>query len=182
MTSPTYEDSVEFETINRPTEVEGARLMASSPKGREDFQWWAIDLIGATPVGGVKKSGADKGIDGKITFTEGDGSLHSILVSVKSGGVNPGMLRDLRGTIDREKADIGVFITLQEATMGMKEEADKSGSYHSDTWNRDYQRIQIITIRELLEDGKQPDLPAFRLPAYQSAPRAKVEAKTDPLL
>ena len=75
--------------------------MVTTPKGRADFQWWAIDLIGATPVGGVKKMGADRGIDGKITFTEANGRLQTVLVSVKSGNVNPSMVRDLRGTVER---------------------------------------------------------------------------------
>ena len=179
----TFEDDVDFEIINRPTEVAGARQMVTTPKGRADFQWWAIDLIGATPVGGVRKMGADRGIDGKITFTEADGRLQTVLVSVKGGHVNPGMVRDLRGTVEREQAAIGMFLTLEEPTAGMREEAVQAGLYHSELWNRDYPHIQIITIREILDEGKQPDLPAFRLPTYQQAPRAKPTApKTDRLI
>ncbi len=178
----TFEDDIDFEIINRPTEVAGARQMVTTPKGRADFQWWAIDLIGATPVGGVKKMGADRGIDGKITFTEANGRLQTILVSVKSGHVNPGMVRDLRGAVEREQAAIGVFLTLEEPTAGMRQEAVQAGRYRSELWNRDYPHIQIITIRELLDGGKQPDLPAFRLPTYQQAPRAKPTAEMERLV
>ena len=178
----TFEDDVDFEIINHPTEVAGARQMVTTPKGRADFQWWAIDLIGATPVGGVKKMGADRGIDGKITFTEANGRLQTVLVSVKSGNVNPSMVRDLRGTVEREQAAIGVFLTLEEPTAGMREEAVQGGIYHSELWNRDYPHIQIITIRGILDEEKQPDLPAFRLPTYQQAPRAKPTAEMERLV
>jgi hypothetical protein len=46
----------------------------------------------------------------------------------------------------------------------------------SDLWNRDYPRIQLLSIRELLEDGRKPELPPFVLPPYQQAERIKPEA------
>ncbi|MDQ6949258.1 MAG: site-specific DNA-methyltransferase, partial [Actinomycetota bacterium] len=73
--------------VGQPTEVEGARQLAQSPEGRYQFQWWALGLVEARPVGGIEKKGADRGIDGRITFPERDGELRSVLVSVKSGHV-----------------------------------------------------------------------------------------------
>lgn len=160
----------------QPTEVEGARQLAQSPEGRYQFQWWALDLVNAMPVGGVEKKGADRGIDGIITFTDKNGALQTVLVSVKSGHVNPGMVAELRGTVEREKAAIGLFVTMEEPTKQMRLEADTSGFYRSDLWKKDYPKIQILSIRDLLELGKKPQLPPFVLPTYQQAPKIVAEA------
>lgn len=160
--------------IGQPTEVEGARALAQSPEGRYQFQWWALALIDATPVSGVEKKGADRGIDGIITFTDQHAKVETVLVSVKSGSVNAAMVRDLRGTIDREHAAIGLFVTLDEPSAPMRQEATTAGVYHSELWNRDYPRLQLLTIRELL-DGQRPQLPPFVLPTYQRAERVPVK-------
>jgi site-specific DNA-methyltransferase (adenine-specific) len=161
--------------IGQPTEVSGARALAQGPDdGRYQFQWWALGLVDARPIGGQKKKGADAGIDGAITFTDAGGKLERVLVSVKSGHVNRAHIGELRGTLDREKAAIGVFVTLEEPSKPMLHEATEAGYWHSDVWNRDYQRIQILSIRELLEEGKRPDLPAFKHQPYQKAERVEL--------
>ena len=159
------------EVIGQPTEVEGARQLAQSPEGRYQFQWWALGLIDAQPVGGVERKGADRGIDGRITFTGEDKKLESVLVSVKSGHVNSSMVRDLKGTVEREKAAMGIFVTLEEPTREMRLEATTAGIYR--VWERDYPKLQIVSIRELLEEGRKPALPPLVLPAYQQAQREK---------
>jgi DNA modification methylase len=166
-------DLTDVPVFGQPTEVEGARQLAQTPQGRYQFQWWALDLIHADPIGGVEKKGKDRGIDGIITFTDKNNELQSVLVSVKSGGVNPGMVRDLKGTLEREKAAIGVFLTLDEPTKEMRLEADTAGIFHSELWNRDYARIQLLSIRELLEENRKPDLPPFVISTYQQAERVK---------
>jgi len=106
---------IEVPVIGQPTEVEGARQLAVGDDGRYQFQWWALNQIDARPLGNIEKKGADRGIDGRITFTTGGkGEMGQALVSVKSGGVNSSMIRDLKGTIEREGAEIGLFITLEE--------------------------------------------------------------------
>jgi hypothetical protein len=131
-------------------------------------------LVDARPIGGQKKKGADAGIDGAITFTDAGGRLERVLVSVKSGHVNAGMIRDLKGTLEREKAAIGVFVTLEEPTKPMLQEAAEAGYWHSEVWNRDYQRIQILSIRELVEEEKRPDLPAFKHQPYRRAEKVQL--------
>ncbi len=164
----------DVEVIGQPTEVEGARQLAQSPEGRYQFQWWALGLIDAQPVGGVERKGADRGIDGRITFTGQDKKLESVLVSVKSGHVNSGQVRDLKGTLDREKAAMGIFVTLEEPTREMRLEATTAGMYR--VWERDYPKIQIVSIRELLEEGRKPALPPLVLPTFHQAERVKERA------
>ncbi|MDZ4180412.1 MAG: DNA methyltransferase [Coriobacteriia bacterium] len=160
--------------VGQPTEVAGARALAEGPDGRYQFQWWALGLVDAQPVGGQKKKGADAGIDGVIGFTDAGGRRDRVIVSVKSGGVNASMIRDLKGTLEREKAALALFVTLDEPSKPMKQEAAEAGFWHSEVWNRDYPRIQIISIRELLEEGKHPDLPAFVHQPYQRAEKVQL--------
>ena len=169
----------DIEVIGQPTEVEGARamLVGSGLEGQYQFQWWALDLIGAQPQGGTQKKGADKGIDGIISFSTGPhGEVGRAIVSVKSGSVNSSMIRDLKGVLERERAEIGLFVTLEEPSAPMRQEAATGGVYHSALSGRDYQRVQILSIKDILEDHRKPDLPLLVLPAYQQAERVRARA------
>ena len=52
---------------------------------------------------------------------EACGRPKRIIVQVKSGHVNRGMIATLKGDMEREKAEIGVFITLQPSTEPMRQ-------------------------------------------------------------
>lgn len=144
----------DYDVVGEPESLADARQLASDD--RYQFQWWALSLIQAQPAGGEAgsrqgKKGKDKGIDGIITFIDDAKSKPKrLIVQVKSGKVKSGDIRDLVGTIERENAAIGVFITLENPTKDMKTEAASAGFYHSPDWNRDYPKIQIMTIEELL--------------------------------
>ena len=153
----------DYEVIGEPETIGGARQLAQDD--RFQFQFWALSLIQARPHGAQGDSrqgrrGADRGIDGTINFTEG-AEAKRVIVSVKSGGVSSGDIRDLVGTVNREKAAIGVFITLGPPTRDMIREAASAGFYRSAGWGKDHAKIQILTIEELLA-GKTVDMP----PAY----------------
>jgi DNA modification methylase len=164
--------NVEAPIIGQPTEVIGARQLAEGEDGRYQFQWWALNLIDARPIGGTEKKGADRGIDGRITFTTGPkGEMGQALVSVKSGHVSRGMISELKGVLEREKAQIGLFVTLEEPSKPMLVEAATAGVYTSPIDHRDYPRIQILSIRDLLEEDKKPVLPVLLMPTYQQAER-----------
>jgi site-specific DNA-methyltransferase (adenine-specific) len=75
----------------------------------------------------------------------------------------------LKGVVEREKAALGLFISLEEPTRDMQAEAASGGFFHSDIWGRDFPKIQLRTVRELLE-GHPFDLPP-RQPMYQPAER-----------
>ena len=174
-----FPDLLEVEVVNRPTEVNGARAMVAdgSLEHRYQFQWWALDLVGATPRGGEEKKGADKGVDGVITFTGAGNKLETCIVSVKSGGVNSETVQALKGAMQTHGAALGLLVTLEEPSAPMKREATEAGYYHSEVSGRDYPRVQIITIRELLDEGRKPNLPLLILPAYQKAEQVKKVAE-----
>jgi site-specific DNA-methyltransferase (adenine-specific) len=125
---------------------------------------WALSLIEARPLGrqsGSKegKKGSDKGIDGVMVFTDDNsGKAKRVIIQVKSGHVKSRDIRDLKGAVEREKAAIGVFLTLEKPTRDMDKEAVEFGFYHSDGWNKDFPRPQILTVEDLL-NGKQVRLP-----------------------
>jgi site-specific DNA-methyltransferase (adenine-specific) len=70
-------------------------------------------------------------------------------------------VRDLRGVVDREKAAIGVLISMEEPTKPMQTEAATAGLYESKTWGKKYPKIQLLTIAELLA-GEKIDMPPIR--------------------
>ena len=157
---------IQLEVIGEPVDVEGAKALAK--QDRYQFQWWALSLVDALPVQEEKKKGADKGMDGVITFIDGPSNkVERAIVQVKSGGVKAGDIRDLKGVMEREKSALGVFITLEPSTQPMQTEAVEAGFHHSPLWRKDYPRIQIVTIEELLQ-GKAPMIPG-KVSGYATA-------------
>ena len=118
------------------------------------FQYWALSLVGAQPYKGGRK-GADGGVDGLIYPEVGKGKTEKIIVSVK-GGDNVGVLaiRDLIATVSREKAAVGVLITLNPPTKPMVGDAAAAGFYES-PHHAPVPKIQILTIEGLLSDHER---------------------------
>jgi site-specific DNA-methyltransferase (adenine-specific) len=167
---------IEFEVIGEPQDVAGARELAS--KDKYQFQWWALDQIDAQPTAG-KKKGSDRGIDGVIPyFANPQEGFKRVVVSVKGGEqINPAMIRDLKGVLDREEEAIGLFLTLRAPTAEMRTEAAAAGFFHSDYWQKSYPRIQILTIDDLFS-GKRPDHP----PKQRAYAEAEAEKRPAPQL
>ena len=170
----TYEVGIErqYDTVGEPTDAGGARELAKHD--RFQFQYWALGLVGARPF--EQKKGADQGIDGRIYFhDEGEsGSTKQIILSVKSGKLKATDVRDLRAVMDRENAAIGVLISLEEPTQPMRSEAASSGFYRSPGWHKNYPRMQLFTISELLK-GARIDMPPQHATerTFKKAPKAK---------
>jgi DNA modification methylase len=144
----------DYHVVGEPiTPDDAAQLAADDPY---QFQWWALGLIGARPA--ERKKGADHGIDGRLYFfDEGADKPKQAIVSVKAGKVQVSHVRDLRGVLDREKAELGVLISFNGPTQPMRTEAASAGFYTS-PWGH-HPRIQLLTVTELLE-GKKLDMPA----------------------
>jgi site-specific DNA-methyltransferase (adenine-specific) len=155
---------VSFEVHGTPKDLEGAQALAVQDKYQ--FQWWAVSLVDAVPYGG-KKKGADSGIDGFIYFKPDGKITEKAIVSVKGGdNVSVAMIRDLAHVVEREKAKIGVFITLAEPTKPMRIEAVKEGFF--ETVFGKFPKIQIVTIGELFA-GKMPQIPNVDEASFKKA-------------
>jgi len=160
-----------YKVIGEPEDFAGATELAS--QNRYQFQWWALSLIHARPYGD-KKKGADTGIDGYLYFKDDPKAAHKrAIVQVKSGHVSARDIRDLGHVIDREQSEIGIFITLENPSRDMKKEVAAKGFYRSLTWNKDFSRLQILTIEELLS-GKEPDVP-HPIPVHKEAEKAETD-------
>lgn len=169
-----FGNSLKFKVIGEPVDIGGAESLADSDPYQ--FQWWALGLVGARPVD--QKKGADKGIDGRLYFHDEaeSGKTKQIIFSVKAGKTGSSHVRDLRGVIEREKAAIGVLLTMQDPTKAMRTEAAGAGFYDS-PWGTKHPRLQILTVEELLE-GKKPDFPPSRdVRTFKSAPKVKRKSK-----
>ena len=170
------EDLSAYSIAGLPEDVESARALATESEhdGRYQFEYWALGLIDARPSG---KRGADAGIDGYINFfDDNSGRAKQIIVQVKSGHVNRGMIATLKGDMEREDAAIGVLITLAEPTEPMNQEAIGAGFYEpAGLPGNQYPKVQILTIEQLL-NGDQPHHPRFAAPGtFKRAARHRVE-------
>jgi len=165
-----FEPLPEYEVIGEPAGLSGAEALAQQDPFQ--FQFWALGLIGARPIGGKKKKGADLGIDGVRYFLDEMKAKQPVtktmLVQVKSGKVGSKDIRDFVGTLTREKAQMGVFITLVEPTGPMKSEAASAGTYTSPWDKKTYPKVQILTIKELLADPYRPNPRCLRVPGGAS--------------
>ena len=163
----------------RPYKVVGvpqdpASAAALAQHDRYQFEWWGVSLVDARPAKD-KKKGADAGVDGIINFfDDNSGRAKRIVVQVKSGGVNRGMIATLKGDMERDKAEIGLFVTLNEPTRQMLQEAASAGFYTPEHYpDHQYPRLQILTVAELL-DGVEAQYPRVAPAAtFRRAPRRR---------
>jgi hypothetical protein len=173
--------SITFEVFGTPKDFDGAKDLAE--RNKYEFQWWACALVNAQPYKG-KKKGADTGIDGIIYFQDDKTEAKKIIVSVKSGeNVTRTMIADLKNTVEREKAQIGLFVTLAPPTKPMIVEATSTGFYESPAHGA-FPKIQILSIEGLLsgkETPKYPDLSRGGL-TFKKAKRETENTKQSDLL
>ncbi len=169
-------DLSDYEVVGVPQDVASAKALAleSEHDGRYQFEYWALGLVDARPSNKNGK-GADAGIDGYINFfDDNSGKAKKIIVQVKSGNVQRDMIATLKGDMTRENADIGIFITLNQPTRPMIQEALSAGIYTPKHYpDHHYPRVQILTIEELLS-GTQAEYPRFAPDAtLPRAPRSR---------
>ena len=149
----------EFEVCGTPEDFEGARDLADRDKYQ--FQWWALSLVNAQPFQG-KKKGPDSGIDGVKYFRDVDGKeAHKIVVSVKGGKhLKADDVRALNTVRERERAEIGILISLSEPTKGMLSDAASAGFYDSPNGKK-YARMQLLSVGDLIEGRARAEHPDY---------------------
>ncbi|MEE9455247.1 MAG: DNA methyltransferase [Paracoccaceae bacterium] len=158
-------EGIKFETHGTPKDLSGAQALAHADK--YEFEKWALSLIpNAQPWKGGKK-GADKGIDGVLYVGK---KTDRCIISVKGGkNIGVAMIRDLVGVLDREKAPMGIFLTLTPPTKPMITEAAAAGMWDIEGLDP-VPRVQIVTIDALLTAITLPlRLPLARTDTYKKA-------------
>ena len=155
-----FPDSCKFEVHGTPEDLDAARDLAARDKYQ--FQWWAVSLVDAQPFQ-AKKKGADTGIDGLKFFNDLEGDARKIVVSVKGGAsLKPDDIRAINHVRDREKAEIGILISLADPTPKMRAEAAAAGIYSGGADGKTkYPRLQLLTIEGLLSGTQRAQHPDF---------------------
>jgi len=157
---------IEIQVVGEPVDLAGAQELAST-KPRH-FEYWVVDKLDAHPTGG---KGPD--LDGVKPFKEFGGKPKRAVISVKgTKSVNPEMIREVLGALGPDKP-IGILVTLAEPTKGMVAQAAAAGFY--DSSGQKYQRVQVMTVREILS-GKRASLPCPASP-FANAPTEREKGK-----
>ena len=143
-----------------PKDMQSAKALANKKddRTRKEFEKWAVLTYSNNRAIINQKKGADKGIDGIAYFRSEKEDPEKIILQVKSGKVSSRDIRDLQGTMTRENAVLGVFITLQKPTKDMVKEAKEAGIYRSQYMSNPVDKIRLVTIQEIVEDQKRLDI------------------------
>ena len=166
----------DYMLVGTPKDEMSARKFFEETKkeSHKPFEMWGVHLVEGEPR---EKKGGDKGIDGRIPFRSLDKTLHWGMIQVKGGSSGPGHVRDFARVIEREKALLGLFICFNR-TKEMREEAEKMGYAKSLGGTRKIPRMQILTIKELLEEKKQFEIPqGYRIPRNQGVGKKSVSTQ-----
>jgi site-specific DNA-methyltransferase (adenine-specific) len=193
-----FGEDIEFEEKGQPTDFESAKRLAELDKFQ--FQHWALSLIGARPLKEGGGKGADRGVDGLLYFYETERkdipgrvkeepplkaeAVHreKIIVQVKGGGVNRSDVATLLGDVENQKAAGGVLITLEKPSKQMRTEAADSGRFVSKLWHdKDYPKIQLLTVEGLLNGNERVDAPPQLNPFAMAARESPMHKQTEML-
>jgi site-specific DNA-methyltransferase (adenine-specific) len=122
------------------------------------------------------------GIDGYLYFKPDGKTTEKAVIEVKGGeNVSPQWIRALGQVVERERAKIGVLITLTDPTTTMRREVTAAGFYKptgAQEWRTSFDRIQILTIEDLFE-GKRPHVPWIDQSVFKKAKREKIEKQSE---
>jgi DNA modification methylase len=175
-----FGDDVQFAEQGQPTDFGSAKELARLDKWQ--FQQWALSLIDARPRTEGDGKGADRGVDGLLYFYESKDKREKILVQVKGGGVKRNDMAALLGDVNNQKFAGGILITLEKPTKPMREEAADAGRYTSKLWHdKDYPKIQILTVEGLLDGSERVEAPPQMNPFAKAQREAKPEKQQDML-
>jgi site-specific DNA-methyltransferase (adenine-specific) len=155
-------DALEQVKLNGvPRDLASAVALANrkDDRVRKEFEKWAILTYSNNRAVINQKKGADRGIDGFAYFLEESGGHGKIVFQVKSGSVSSRDVRDLFGALTREKAAMGILLTLKKPSSDMTKEAKSCGLYDHKIMGKSYPVIQIVTVQDILEKGKRLEMP-----------------------
>lgn len=157
-----------------PRDMASAQALAhkKDDRLRKEFEKWAVLTYTNNRAVINEKKGADAGIDGRAYFKTGKTDNAKIIFQVKSGGVNRGDIAKLRGDMGREQAALATLITLEEPTEPMRKEAKAAGLYKHEDMGRNYDKISIVTVQEIVEQNKRLEIP-MSLEVLAAAKRAE---------
>ena len=162
------EANIQLDGVPRDYKSAVALANRKDDKTRKEFEKWAVLTYSNNQARINDKKGADGGIDGVAYFMIDVETNGKAVFQVKSGGANRATIATLNSDRQRDKAEFGFLITMDAPTKPMLAEVQKIGKYKHPLLNREDDRIQIVTIQELL-DGARMNLPMSRIDVVKSA-------------
>lgn len=177
---PAIEANIQLDGVPRDMASAVALANRKDDKTRKEFEKWAILTYSKNQARINEKKGADAGIDGIAYFLIDKDTNGKAIFQVKSGGANRATLATLNSDRLREKADFGILITMDPPTKPMRDELAAVGKYKHPMLNREDDRIQVVTVEQLLA-GARLELPMARLDAVKSAQAAEDDSKQESL-
>ena len=183
------EDSFGIKTLERiktdgiPKDMESAVALAhkDDDRLRKEFEKWGVLTYTNNRAIINEKKGADAGVDGRAYFKVGKKDNAKIIFQVKSGGVDRGDVAKLKGDMDREKASLGVLITLEQPSRPMIGEARAHGKFRHEEMGKDYDTISIVPVADILQKGKHLEIP-MSIEVLKAAERASANQQMDWIL
>ncbi len=164
----------DLKVIGWPMDLQGAKRLAKDDK--IGFQRWAVFMAGGRlPDGRQYSGGADGGVDGEIIFDDGGRKLRAI-VSVKAGGVGANDIRVLRNVVDDTHSQMGIFLSMTDATPAMRNIA-RDGGFFTDSHGVEHRKIQLYTAEQLLKREKL-DIPGQNVTPESTRPGALRKGQT----
>lgn len=164
-------DGIRTDGIPRDMESAMALAQKKDDRLRKEFEKWAILTFTNNRAIINEKKGADAGVDGVAFFKTGKNDNARIIFQVKSGRVERGDIAKLRGDMGREEAAMACLITLDEPSGPMRTEAKGVGQFKHEDMGRSYDKISIVTIKEIVVGGKRLEIP-MSLEVLAAAKRA----------
>jgi site-specific DNA-methyltransferase (adenine-specific) len=173
-----FGQEVVYEERGQPTDFASAKALADLDKWQ--FQQWALSLIDARPRKSGDGKGADRGVDGMLYFYESEEKRQKILVQVKGGSVQRNDVATLLGDVNNQEFAGGILLTLEKPSGPMRIEAAEAGRYTSEIWHdKDYPKIQILTIEGLMNKTERVDTPPQTNPFAKAQREGKPEKQKD---
>ena len=124
----------------------------SAPQNHKPFEQFCVSLVAGESR---DKKGADRGIDGVIHLWDTQGRLRKAVIQVKGGGLTLSAVRDFASVIKDNDAIMGLLISQQEPTKEMKLVCEQQGYAEWESAKK-YPKMQIRTVKDLLENPKNP--------------------------
>ena len=165
---PSVEANILLDGVPRDLASAVALANRKDDKTRKEFEKWAVLTYSNNQARINEKKGADGGVDGIAYFLVDSQTNGKAIFQVKSGGANRGTLATLNSDRQREKAEFGYLITMDAPTKAMRDEVAAAGKYKHPLLNREDDRLQIITVADILR-GDRLDLPMARADAVKAA-------------